>query len=149
MLRGSVTLEASASISTIRSRGSSSRQSAEPEGEPAELQRSRGREPHEPRERDGGLHVMFLAGQYVYIYIYIYVYVYIYIYILRICVQSVVVRCLISACIGRSGALKGRRKREVPEAQWSIQLNCTAFQKALPSSTESFRKNQAHILGDG
>ncbi|OLP84131.1 hypothetical protein AK812_SmicGene35038 [Symbiodinium microadriaticum] len=44
---------------------------------------------------------------------------------------------------------KGRRKREVPEAQWSIQLNCTAFQKALPSSTESFRKNQAHILGDG
>jgi len=46
--------QASASISTIRSRGSSSRQSAEPEGEPAELQRSRGREPHEPRERDGG-----------------------------------------------------------------------------------------------
>ena len=55
-------LEASASISTIRSRGSSSRQSAEPAGEPAELQRSRGREPHEPRERDGGLH-LFFSGQ--------------------------------------------------------------------------------------
>ncbi|CAE7350136.1 unnamed protein product [Symbiodinium sp. CCMP2592] len=46
--------QATASISTIRSRGSSSRQSAEPEGEPLELQRSRGREPREPRERDGG-----------------------------------------------------------------------------------------------